>query len=78
MQGGAKMKHEYIIEEGPKRDFAYKGEWYTGYIREYNTGDFDVEVFPRGKEEEQADGDVYEYAWDLFEDLGLFNKGEEK
>ena len=62
---------EYIIDEGPQQSFRYNGTVYIGYIRYYSNGDCDVEVYNPDDIAEQVDGDVYEYAFNLFENQGL-------
>lgn len=62
---------EHVINRGPKIKFTYEGRVYIGYTRIYNNGDYDVEVYPLDDDTEQADGDVYEYAWKFFESIGL-------
>lgn len=65
------MNTEYVLERGDEHDFYYEGHWYVGYVRLYNNGDQDVEVYLRENPDEQVDGDVYEYAWKLFEEVGI-------
>jgi|GEM_PF-6328655 len=65
------MQTEYILEEGQEHDFYYNGEWYVAYTRLYSNGDQDIEVYLRKHPEVQVDGDVYEYAGKLFEEVGI-------
>jgi hypothetical protein len=65
------MNTEYILERGEEHDFYYNSQWYIAYTRLYNNGDQDIEVYLRENPDIQVDGDVYEYAWKLFEDQGF-------
>lgn len=62
---------EEIVDYGKEHTFVYEGEEYIGYTRTYGNGEIDIEVFPKKDEFTQANDDVYEYAWKLFETIGL-------
>lgn len=61
---------EYVIRESAWVTIEHCGIKYVAYLRQYNTGDYDVEVFPEGKVEETAPDGAYDYAWKYFEELG--------
>lgn len=65
------LAFEYVIDEGQEHEFTFNGQVYVAYTREYNTGDFDVEVNLKEDDSVTVDGEVYDYAWQLFESLGL-------
>jgi hypothetical protein len=60
-----------ILEQGEEHDFYFNGHWYVAYTRLYSDGDQDVEVYLRENDSLQVDGEVYEYAFKLFEEQGF-------
>ena len=62
---------EYVIDEGKEQEFTFKGQTYVAYTRTYNSGDIDMVVNFKNDEGFDVDGEVDEYAWELFESLGL-------
>lgn len=60
-----------IVDYGKEHTFTYEGEEYVGYTRTYGNGEIDVEVHFKDDESIQVNDDVYEYAWKLFETMGL-------
>lgn len=62
---------EEIIERGEEHDFYLNGKWYVAYSRLYGDGSFDVEVYLRDNPDEQVDSGIYDYAFKMFENLGL-------
>lgn len=64
---------EYVINTSAKHSIRYKGQMYLAYIRYYNTGQVDVEVYPMDDETADVDGDVHEFAWNFFEECGMIS-----
>lgn len=62
---------EYVIDCGPKMKVKHGDKVYIAYVRKYNSGDFDIEVYPEGHEELDVSEEVHEYAWKYFEDQGF-------
>lgn len=61
---------EYPIDYGEITRIPYQGKVYCAYVRVYNTGEFDLEVFPEGNEEEEVSEEVHQYCWDFLEHFG--------
>lgn len=60
-----------IVDRGKEHPFTYNGEYYIAYTRTYGNGDLDVEVYAKDNPDKQVNDEIYEYAWKLFERLGI-------
>lgn len=58
--------NEAVVFEHPEKEFTFQGQEYVAYQREYGNGDLDVEVYPKGRQGYDVDGEVQEYAETLF------------
>lgn len=63
--------NDEVVDEGKRHNFTYEGQDYTGYVRIYGDGSRDVEVYLTEDRDAEFDPYVYDYAWDLFESLGI-------